>query len=81
MHSIDRQILRIALPSIITNITVPLLGLIDLVNQAGATLVGAACAIEKGFQGGGDALRAAGIRVESLAIIESMSDEEITFRL
>ena len=30
MHSIDRQILRIALPSIITNITVPLLGLIDL---------------------------------------------------
>ena len=58
-----------------------LVGLIDLVNQAGATLVGAACAIEKGFQGGGDALRAAGIRVESLAIIESMSDEEITFRL
>ena len=58
-----------------------LVGLIDLVNQAGATLVGAACAIEKGFQGGGDALRAAGVRVESLAIIESMSDEEITFRL
>ena len=58
-----------------------LVGLIDLVNQAGATLVGAACAIEKGFQGGGDALRAQGVRVESLAIIESMSDEEITFRL
>ena len=57
-----------------------LVGLIDLVNQAGATLVGAACAIEKGFQGGGDALRAAGVRVESLAIIESMSDAEITFR-
>ena len=57
-----------------------LVGLIDLVNQAGATLVGAACAIEKGFQGGGDALRAQGVRVESLAIIESMSDEEITFR-
>ena len=57
-----------------------LLGLIDLVGQAGATLIGAACAIEKGFQGGGDALRAQGIRVESLAIIESMSDTEITFR-
>lgn len=57
-----------------------LMGLIELVGQAGATLVGAACAIEKGFQGGGDALRAAGLRVESLAIIESMSDTEITFR-
>ena len=57
-----------------------LLGLIDLVNQAGATLIGAACAIEKGFQGGGDALREKGIRVESLAIVESMSDTGITFR-
>ena len=57
-----------------------LMGLIDLVNQAGATLVGAACAIEKGFQGGGDGLRAQGIRVESLAVIESMSDSDITFR-
>ena len=55
-------------------------GLIQLVEQAGAELVGAACAIEKGFQGGGDALRAQGIRVESLAIIESMSDSSITFR-
>lgn len=57
-----------------------LMGLIDLVNQAGATLVGAACAIEKGFQGGGDALRAQGVRVESLAIVESMSETGITFR-
>ena len=55
-------------------------GLIQLVHQAGAELVGAACAIEKGFQGGGDALRAQGIRVESLAIIESMSDTDIVFR-
>ena len=55
-------------------------GLIQLVEQAGAELVGAACAIEKGFQGGGDALRAQGIRVESLAIIESMSESSITFR-
>ena len=57
-----------------------LMGLIDLVRQAGATLVGASCAVEKGFQGGGDALRAQGIRVESLAVIESMSDTDITFR-
>lgn len=57
-----------------------LMGLIDLVNQAGAELVGAACAIEKGFQGGGDALREQGIRVESLAIIDEMSDTGITFR-
>lgn len=55
-------------------------GLIQLTDQAGAELVGAACAIEKGFQGGGDALRAQGIRVESLAIIESMSDDSIRFR-
>lgn len=57
-----------------------ILGLIDIINQAGATTVGACCAIEKGFQGGGDALRKKGIRVESLAIIESMSDTSITFR-
>lgn len=57
-----------------------LVGLIDLVSQAGAELVGAACAIEKGFQGGGDTLREKGIRVESLAIIDEMSDTGITFR-
>ncbi len=57
-----------------------LMGLIDLVSQAGAELVGAACAIEKGFQGGGDALREKGIRVESLAIIDEMSDTAIAFR-
>lgn len=55
-------------------------GLISLVNQAGATLVGCAIAIEKGFQGGGDKLRAEGVRVESLAIIESMSEKSLTFR-
>ena len=55
-------------------------GLTQLVQSAGATLVGAAIAVEKGFQGGGDALRAQGVRVESLAVIESMSDSSITFR-
>ena len=43
-------------------------------------MVGAAIAIEKGFQGGGDALRAEGVRVESLAIVDSMTDDAITFR-
>ena len=57
-----------------------LLGLMELARQAGAQVVGAVCAIEKGFQGGGDRLRAQGVRVESLAIIEEMSDDGIRFR-
>ena len=57
-----------------------LVGLMDLVKQAGAETIGAAVAIEKGFQTGGDALRREGIRVESLAIIESMTDNEVIFR-
>jgi len=55
-------------------------GLIDIVGQAGAKLAGAAIAIEKGFQGGGDALRAKGIKVESLAIIDSMQDDKVIYR-
>ena len=55
-------------------------GLCDLVKQSGATLVGAAIAIEKGFQHGGDALREAGIKVESLAIVEHMDDTSLSFR-
>lgn len=51
-----------------------LVGLIDLVNQAGAELVGCGIVIEKGFQGGGDALREGGVRVESLAIVDAMDD-------
>lgn len=47
-------------------------GLIDIVNQSGAKLAGCGIAIEKAFQGGGDALRAKGIRVESMAILEEM---------
>ncbi|SDX80816.1 xanthine phosphoribosyltransferase [Ruminococcaceae bacterium YAD3003] len=55
-------------------------GLIDIVNQAGAKLAGCAIAIEKGFQGGGDELRAKGVRVESLAIIDKMTDDSLEFR-
>ena len=55
-------------------------GLIELVGQAGAELVGCAAAIEKGFQGGGDALRAKGIDLYSLAVIDSMNEGKIVFR-
>lgn len=57
-------------------------GLIDLVNQSGATLVGCGTVIEKGYQHGGDNLRSEGVRVESLAIVEEMNHEtgEIVFR-
>ena len=55
-------------------------GLIDLCEQAGATVVGVAIAIEKCFTGAGDELRAQGVRIESLAMIESMSEEGIVFR-
>ena len=56
-------------------------GLIEVINKAGATLVGCAIAIEKGFQGAGDKLRSEGIRVESLAIVDSMTDESVSFRV
>ena len=57
-------------------------GLIDIVNKAGAAVEGIGIAVEKGFQKGGDLIRSKGIRVESLAIVESMDDQtgEITFR-
>jgi xanthine phosphoribosyltransferase len=52
-----------------------IMGLSRLVNMAGATLVGAGIVIEKGFQKGGERVREAGIRVESLAIIDSMDEK------
>ena len=56
-----------------------LVGLKALVEQAGATVVGAGIAIEKVFQGGGDLLRQQGLRIESLARIAAMSDDSLTF--
>ena len=53
-----------------------LTGLVDIVRQAGAELVGAGIAIEKAFQPGGKKLRDMGVRVESLARIQSMSVTE-----
>ena len=57
-------------------------GLIELIDEAGATLEGVGIAIEKGFQQGGKVIRDKGIRLESLGIVESMNDEtgEIVFR-
>lgn len=55
-------------------------GLIQLAQSAGATIVGAGVAIEKGFQGGGDILRSLGLRIESMAIIDSMNEDGIVFR-
>ena len=49
-------------------------GLAAIVKDSGAELAGAGIVIEKGFQPGGDRLRAEGIRVESLAIVESMDE-------
>ncbi len=59
-----------------------LAGLIDLVRSAGASIEGIGIVIEKGFQSGGDRIRSLGVRLESLAIIDSMSAEngQIVFR-
>ena len=55
-------------------------GLIQIVEQAGAELVGIGCAIEKGFQHGGDKLREEGYPLVSLAIIEQADENGFVFR-
>ena len=55
-------------------------GIIDLCRQAGAELVGMGFIIEKAFQHGRDVIEAAGVRCESLAIIESLDNCEIKLR-
>lgn len=55
-------------------------GVIELVKQAGANLVGMGFIIEKAFQNGRELLEAQGIRVESLAIIEDLSNGKITIK-
>lgn len=57
-------------------------GLLNIVEEAGATVEGIGIAIEKGFQVGGEKIRERGIQLESLAIVESMDDKtgEIVFR-
>src|SRR5665647_3698805 len=58
-----------------------LMGLLEIAGQAGSRVAGAGIVIEKGFQDGGALVRSMGIRVESLAIVKEMSEEEslITF--
>lgn len=55
-------------------------GVIDIVHQAGAELIGVGVAVEKGFQPGGKKLRDAGYALHSLAIIEKADENGITFR-
>ena len=56
-------------------------GLVDIVNEAGATLEGIGVAVEKGFQGGGDKFRAMkDVRYKALAVIEKVDENSITFR-
>lgn len=57
-----------------------LLGLQDIINQAGATLCGFGIVIEKGFQPGGKMIREKGLRLESLAIVDRMENGNIVFR-
>lgn len=58
-----------------------LMGLAEIIKKSGAELVGAGIVIEKGFQVGGKEIRDMGIRVESLAIIDSMSvDGGVVFK-
>ena len=55
-------------------------GLCEIVEASGAELLGIGVAVEKGFQGGGDALRAAGYPLHSLAIIDKAEPGNIVFR-
>lgn len=53
-----------------------LLGLIQIIRESGAELVGAGIVIEKAYQDGGEKIRAQGVRVESLARIASMNEKD-----
>jgi len=55
-------------------------GLCDIVREAGAELIGIGVAVEKGFQHGGDRIRAAGINLQSLVIIDRADENGFVFR-
>ena len=55
-------------------------GLLDIVSMSGAALAGIACAVEKGFQHGGDQLRAEGYPLKSLVIIDRADENGFVFR-
>ncbi|MGR6837247.1 xanthine phosphoribosyltransferase [Syntrophomonas erecta] len=56
------------------------MGLIDIIHQAGAKLIGVGIVIEKGFQPGGRLLRQSGVDLQSLAILEAITEKGIVFR-
>lgn len=56
------------------------IGLSDIVKQAGAEVVGAGIAIEKAFQKGREFVEKQGVRVEALAVIEAMEEGKVTFK-
>ena len=56
------------------------MGMLELARQAGSTVAGMGFIIEKAFQGGAKELQDKGVRVESLAVIESLDDCKITIR-
>lgn len=56
------------------------LGLLEIAEQSGASVAGVGIVIEKGFQPGGAMLREKGLCVESLAIVESLEDGQVTFK-
>lgn len=55
-------------------------GLIELVRQAGAVLVGVGVVVEKGFQPGGERLRELGVNLQSLVVIDRLGPDGIGFR-
>jgi len=55
------------------------LALIEIANQAGAQILGFTAAIEKKAQGGSDLIRAKGVYVQSLAVVEKMQDGVVYF--
>lgn len=57
-----------------------LTGLLDIADQAGATVEGIGIVVEKGFQEGGKNLRRKGYNLHSLAIVDSMENGKLVFR-
>ncbi|TFJ94362.1 xanthine phosphoribosyltransferase [Lentibacillus salicampi] len=76
---IDRDDVVLIIDDILANGEAAL-GMVDIVEQAGAVLEGIGIVIEKGFQEGGERLRERGIRVESLATIESLTNGHVNFK-
>jgi xanthine phosphoribosyltransferase len=54
-------------------------GLIDIVEKSGASVEGIGIVIEKSFQKGANELKELGVRVESLARIQSLKEGKVSF--